>query len=346
MADNEIIDESLNENINESKNLLRILYFYKILWEHTDGEHGLKRTEIEEMLKEYGVGVQRKTVYEYIKLLKEFGVKIDTEENNNHRYCLLERTFNIMELRLLADAVASSRFLTEDGATKLIDKLKTLCSKYDAQTLGNYVYTANREITDDKDIWNINQIHKAISMKRKIKFRYMDYDIHLERKPREGERVCSPYALTWNEEKYYLIAHYEKYNSIVNFRVDRMESIEVLEGKKDPPRVEPPSDFNLAKYMSSTFSMFGGTEEVVTLLFDIKLLNPVIDRFGKSIELYPEGDTHFTVKVPIRTETPAPFFAWLLQFGDKARILNPPELKDKYVEMLNNTAASYSNSSD
>lgn len=326
------------EKRSDHKSLFKFLHLYKILWEMTDGVHGLKMPEIQNELQKRGYSANRKVIYEYFDVLREFGVKIDAEEKNRYKHCILERTFNIMDLRLLADAVASSRFLTKEGAEELMEKLKTLCSKYDAETIGGYVYIANREISEKHRIYNLPLIHNAISNKLKIEFTYVDYDINKERKPREGTRVCSPFALTINEEKYYLIAGYMDRKDPTHFRVDRMDKIKILENE---PADAPPSNFDLSKYMSSTFSMFGGEEEDVTLRFDTLLINAVIDRFGKSITLYPDGDSHFTIRVPIRTSNPAPFFSWLFQFGDKARILAPQTLREKYVEMLNRSAELY-----
>ena len=135
--------------------------------------------------------------------------------------------------------------------------------------------------------------------------------------------------MTWDDERYYLVAHYEKYpGKLTNFRVDRMESVEVI----DVLAHEMPKDFNLSAYLNSTFSMFSGEAQDVKLRFDNSLINPVIDRFGKDITIIPDGAEHFTVRVKVKAESP--FFGWLFQFGTKVQIVEPVVLKEKYLNML------------
>lgn len=314
---------------------LKILYLYRILWEKTDSEHALTMPQIQSELKKYGVEAGRKAIYEYIDALREFGAEIESGMGKSSGYSLASRTFDLPELKLLADAVASSRFFTEKKAKALVEKLETLCSEHEAGSIRRNVYIANRLTTDNERIYyNVNEIHRAIAEKRKISFKYFDYDIRKRKRYREGERVCSPYALTWNEEKYYLIAHYEKYGRMSHFRVDRMENVQIL----DEPVHKMPRDFKLSEYMGSTFSMFSGEIETVRLRFKNSLLNAVLDRFGRQITLVPDGDKHFTVKVPVRASRPEPFFGWLFQFGTDAQILAPESLREEYVQMLNDTA--------
>jgi predicted DNA-binding transcriptional regulator YafY len=176
---------------------------------------------------------------------------------------------------------------------------------------------------------NVDTIHRAISEGKQISFKYFDYDIQKKKKYRDGLRVCSPYALTWNDERYYLLAYYEKYNRITNFRIDRMEAVTILEEACVPK----PDNFNVAEYMNATFSMFSGESREVKLRFSNDLINPVLDRFGKDVTIVPDGDENFTVHVKVKAE--APFFAWLFQFGKKAKIVEPEELKTKYMVHLN-----------
>lgn len=327
----------INAEKSESGGRLKILYLYKILWEKTDSEHIITMPKIQEELKKYGVEAGRKAVYEYIDALREFGAEIDSGAGKSSGYNLASRGFDLPELKLLADAVVSSRFFTEKKAKALVEKLETLCSEHEAKSIRRQVYIANRITTDNERIYyNVNEIHRAIAEKRMIEFKYFDYDIRKRRKYRDGVRVCSPYALTWNEEKYYLIAHYEKYGGISHFRVDKMEDVRIL----DEPAHKMPRDFKLSEYLKSTFSMFSGEEETVTLRFKntTSLINAVIDRFGKQISLFPDGSDHFTVRVPVRTSNPAPFFGWLFMFGTDAQIAAPQTLKDEYVKMLKQAA--------
>lgn len=333
MPDREIKKTETEES--KQKGRLKILYLYKILWEKTDSEHAITMPQIQGELKKYGAEAGRKAVYEYIDALRELGAEIDSGTGKGTGYSLAARTFDLPELKLLADAVASSRFFTEKKAKELIGKLESLCSEHEAKSIRRQVYIANRLTTDNERIYyNVNEIHRAIAEKKMISFRYFDYDIRKRKKYREGLRVCSPYALTWNDEKYYLIAHYEKYGSISHFRVDKMEDVRIL----DQPAQKMPRGFKLSDYMGSTFSMFSGEVETVKLRFDNSLVGAVIDRFGKQITLIPDGAEHFTVKVPVRASSPEPFFGWLFQFGADAQILAPQSLREDYIKSLNKAA--------
>lgn len=177
---------------------------------------------------------------------------------------------------------------------------------------------------------NIDAIQRAISEKKKIKFKYFDYNFKKQKVYRRGVRTCSPYALAWNDEKYYLIAHYEKYGGISNFRVDKMEDVCLL----DEPSCKMPKDFKLYEYLRSTFSMFSGEISQVRLMLDNSLANAVIDRFGRNVKMQRYDDEHFTALVQIRVDQPEPFFAWLFQFGTAASILAPANLKERYLEVL------------
>ena len=233
-------------------------------------------------------------------------------------------------MKLLADAVTSSRFLTEKKSRELLKKIEGLSSIYDGKQIQRQVFVADRvKAMNEKIYWSVDTIHRAIAERKQISFKYFDFDINKKKKYRDGIRICSPYALTWDDERYYLVAHYEKYpDKLTNFRVDRMESVEVI----DAPSHEMPNDFNLSAYLNSTFSMFSGEAQDVKLRFENSLINPVIDRFRKDITIIPDGDEHFTVRVKIKAESP--FFGWLFQFGTKVQIVSPDTLKKDFVSHL------------
>ena len=330
------------DSFKTSNQRLKILYLYKILLEHTDEEHSITMPEIIEQLALCGIQAARKALYEDIEALRSYGMDIISAKGKYSCYYVASRDFELPELKLLADAVSSSRFLTEKKSAELLKKLGTLTSKYEAKQIQRQVYVADRVKSMNERIYiNIDVIHRAISEKMQIKFRYFDYDLGAKKKYREGFYTCSPYALTWNEENYYLVAYYPKYNTISNFRIDRMESIEVRTVKSRPL----PDDFRLADYLNSTFSMFSGEAESVKLRFrrEAGMINAVIDRFGKNISIHPDGDDHFVVRVQVKTEHPMPFFGWLFKFGTNVQILDPPELKMQYTEALRATLEEQNN---
>ncbi len=321
----------MSNSIKSPNQRLKILYLYKILSELTDENHSISMPDIILKLESYGIKSERKALYEDIEALRSFGLDIITIKGRYPGYYVASREFELPELKLLADAVTSSRFLTEKKSRELVKKLETLASVHEAKQLQRQVFIADREKSMNEKIYlNVDNIHRAIAENKKISFKYFDYGLDKKKKYREGLRTCSPYVLAWNNQSYYLIAYYEKYNDISNFRVDRMESVQILDEEAQPR----PENFNLSDYMSSTFSMFSGKSQRVTLRFDNSLINSVIDRFGKDIIVTKDGEEHFTVNVSIKTQQPEPFFGWLFQFGTNAEIVEPAELNERYGEML------------
>lgn len=319
----------MSDNVKNANQRLKILYLYKILLEKTDEEHYITMPEIIKQLERYGISAGRKALYEDIEALKAFGLDIVSLKGRVSGYYVAGRDFELPELKLLADAVCSSRFLTEKKSNQLLKKIENLSSVHEAKQIHRQVYVANRVKSMNERIYiNVDVIHRAIAEGKQIAFKYFDYNIEKKKKYRDGLRVCSPYAMTWDDERYYLIAYYEKYNSISNFRVDRMESIEIL----DAPIVPKPKNFNIAEYMNSTFSMFSGELQEVKLRFRNDLVNIVFDRFGKDIFIAPDGEEHFVVRVNVRAEHP--FLAWLFMFGTNAEILAPQGLRERYKEQL------------
>ena len=318
-----------DKNTNGNQRL-KILYLYKILLERSDEEHIITMPEIISQLELYGISAGRKALYDDIEALKTYGLDIISVRGDKSGYYVGNRDFELPELKLLADAVTSSRFLTEKKSSELLKKIESLSSVYQAKQINRQVYIADRVKAMNERIYlNVDVIHRAIAENKQISFKYFDYDMQKRRRYRDGLRVCSPYALSWDDERYYLIAFYPKRpDNYTNFRVDRMENVEIL---SDEARVIPQA-FNLSEYMNSTFSMFSGEAQEVKLRFHISLVNTVLDRFGKNISLRPDGDEWFTIRVNIKAEPP--FFGWLFQFGTKAEIVQPKELKEKYIEQL------------
>ena len=309
---------------------LKMLYLSRIFMKYTDEEHSLTIAEIISMLAEQGISAERKTLYNDIQLLKEFGLDIVMNNGKQYSYYLASRDFELPELKLLADAVASSRFLTDKKSRELLRKIEDLASVHEGKQINRQVYVTNRVKSMNERIYiNVDIIHRAINEKKQIAFRYFDYDLNKKKHYRDGIRVASPFALTWDDERYYLVAFYPKRpDSYTNFRIDRMEEIEILDNKVE----KVSKDFSLSEYMNSTFSMFSGEIRDVKLRFHNSLINVVLDRFGKNVIIIPDGDEHFTVNVQVRAGSP--FYGWIFQFGAKASIVRPAEIKQQYLNML------------
>ena len=317
------------------RNRLKILYLYQILLRETDEGHSITMPQIIDLLAEKGVSAARKALYEDIRALELYGLDIQSGRGSNSSYQVLDREFSLPELRLLAGAVDSARFLTEKKSKELLHKIGTLTSVHEARELQRDIFVADRvKAVNERIYYTVNEISRAINAGRQISFGYTKYVIdhnargHLRLDPGDGRRTCSPYALTWADERYYLIGYYPKYGEISQFRVDRMEDVQILD---DPCETDP--EFDLPAYLNASFSMFSGNTRTVGLRFSNKLINAVIDRFGKDIPIQADPDgAHFTVHVSVNVQKP--FYGWLFGFGSDAEILSPPEVRAEYREIL------------
>lgn len=337
MSDNELLEPE-NESKDDILRRLKILYLYKILYEQTDENHGITMPGIIKQLGELGISAARKSIYRDIKALMAFGVDIQADKGAASSYRILSRKFELPELTALADSVINSHFFSAKRAEALIEKLGSLCSREEAAQLKPGALLADNSAEyNEKILYNVDAVHRAIAQKKQLSFNYFEYVFdYSQKRPKKKSRgihICSPIALAWNDGKYYLIAYYQKYKGISHFRVDKMDNAEVLLTNAE----KLSKDFKLSEYMKSTFSMFSGELADITMRFENSLMNAVIDRFGK-INPKHDGRDHFKFTVPVRLNSggaPTAFFGWLFQFGDKAQIVAPESVREQYFEMLN-----------
>jgi len=316
---------------------LKLLYLRDIFLRHTSDSESLTRSQISDLLlEEYGISEGRKAFGEDIEALRSYGMDIQWTNGRTAAYRLSSREFELAELKLLADAVSSAKFLTIKQSETLLNKLGTLCSENEAQQLSRTVYVNGRVKQSNKGVlYNADTINHAISTKplRKIQFRYFDYDLAKHRRYRDGMRVCSPYALVWDSEHYYLVAWNDRRDCMSSYRVDRMEDVELTEQPARPL----PRGFDMEDYVAAHISMFSGEKSELKLRFDKSLVNAVLDRFGTGVRLIKSADSEsFTIHISVAAQPP--FFAWLFQFGDKAELVAPESARRQYLEMLENVA--------
>lgn len=316
----------------------RILYIYKMLLEETDDQHPLTIPQIVSKLHSLGIEAERRTVYEDIEALRTFGLDIIYQKEKNHNYYIGARSFELAELKLLADAVQSSRFITPKKSEQLIKKLQSLTSQEQAKELSRQIYITNRVKSPNEQIfYNVDALHKAIDAGKQITFQYMEYGFDKKLHPRrDGELYhASPYLLSWDDENYYLIAWHDRYESLSHFRVDKMANIAITTDDCRP--LTHPLD--AAEYARRTFGMFPGEPVKVEIWFDAGLIGVVIDRFGADVFISSSDEIGFTVSIDA-TISPA-FLAWLIQFGDKAKILSPESIKDDLMKLLDKIMCLY-----
>ena len=307
---------------------LKLLYLMKLLLEKTDEEHAISAPRIIEELAQYGIHAERKSIYDDIEALRKFGLDIAFQRSKTPGYFVASRTFELPELKLLADAVSSSKFITEKKSAQLIGKIESLTSRYQAVQLQRQVYVSGRVKTANERIYySVDAIHQAIAQNRQISFRYFEYTVDKKKEFRRGGEsyVASPYALSWDSANYYMIAFYERYSGLSHFRVDKMENVTVL----DRPRHELPDgkDFDLTEYMKKLFGMFGGEEEEIRLQFSNSLIGVVLDRFGKDAAIQ-RVDKHSFI-VSFRAFVSPTLLGWIFEFAGDVKVLRPESLKEQ-----------------
>lgn len=325
-----------------SNQKLKLLYIIKILSEQTDEQHYMGAGQLIEELAKYDIRAERKSIYDDINQLIDFGYDIVLVKSRiNGGYYLASREFELAELKLLVEVVQSSRFITLKKSKELIGKLEKMASKADAKQLQRQVYVANRVKTANESIYYIvDDIHKAIQNNAQITFQYLEWNLQKQLVPRKAGKCyqVSPWALTCKDENYYLIAHDKEENKIKHFRVDKMGNIRVLEEEKREG-VDLFECFDIADYANKTFGMFGGAEEMVTLQFHNSLIGVVMDRFGKEVSVRKREEDTFSVRVKVAVS--GQFFGWLTGLGEKVKIIAPEDTVRQYREYIENIIQNY-----
>ncbi len=313
---------------------IRGLVLYEILQEQTDEKNGLTAREIIEELGIRGISVVRKTVYEDIAVLNEYGYEVLSEkEGKSNRYYVVDRKFDRTEVQILLQAVRSARFLTESKTKKLTEKLLKLLGKTEAEQLQSITAATADKSNNERIYYSIDAITTAIAERKQLSFLYFDTAPNGERIYRKERKryIVNPLGITYNKENLYLVCYSEKYGNAVNYRVDRMDEARAEETEiQELPQYK---DFNMTAYMHERFEMYGGESETVELTFGQELAELAIERFGAE-------NVHITNNLAVvraKVQISKPFFAWLTTFEGRAKIQSPPKVKERYKEFLENT---------
>lgn len=318
---------------NEAK--LRPLYLAKILYEQTDEDHFLTTAQLIQILEEqYGIRSHRQTIKTEIELLRQFGLEIEEVKSTQNRYNLFGRKFDAPELKLLIDAVESSKFITAGKSKELVEKLSSLASNHVAASLKRNVSCEGRIKPGNERIYFIiDAINEAINANKKISFQYFKYNVRKEKKlKRDGESyVITPLHLVWNGDCYYMVGVYDYKQRLGSFRVDRIAKCPTI---LQEDGTTAPEGFNIDEYINTTFHMFNSQREEVELICDNEVMDSIIDRFGEDVTTYAYNMTAFRAVVNIAVSHV--FYSWVFGFGGKVKIKGPDHVKEKYAEMLRN----------
>lgn len=313
------------------RNKQRPFRLLKYLYESTDEEHPISTTELVRIFVAEDAHAKRKTVKDDIDVLVGEGFDVVTVRGRNNSFFLGTRKFELPEVKLLIDAVSSSRFISAKKSETLINKLTDIVSRHQAEKVCRHLYTAEHVKADNKQIYYIvDAVTDAINEGKKIRFQYFDYDGKKEKCLRHdgAEYSVSPYALVWDDSHYYMCGYSDAKQMIVNYRVDRMCNTEI----KDEKAVALPEGFSMDDYVRKQFHMFAGDETEVVLECRDDMMKYIIDQFGEEVETRKVSEDTFQAKVHV-ADSPT-FYGWVFPFEGKIQIVEPEEIREKYRSMV------------
>lgn len=320
---------------------LRMLRILELIEKESSMEHPISTAQIERILKErWGIDAYRTTIQDDIAALIEAGYGIETIRSSQNKYYLADRLFELPELKLLLDAVASSQFITEKKSRKLAGKLLSLTDKNTAAGLRRNITIADRiKPKNERIYYYVDAVNEAINSGKKISFRYFEFSASKRKELRNGGEpyIFSPYTMTWNSNCYYMIGWSEKHGRVATFRVDRIyETPTIL----DEPAVACPPNYSIADFAEKAFSFYDAERTTVELICHRAAMNSVMDHFGDAARTWKVDDDHFRLIVEVCLSPT--FFAWVFQFCGKIRIAAPKAAMEKYGSMLEASESAFS----
>ncbi len=324
------------------KSKLKLLYIVDILRKKTDENHYLAATEICDELSQLDIPAERKSIYNDIDILREYGFDIiHTGSKNRGGYFLGAREFELAELRLLSDAVQAANFISQKKTNQLVQKIESFASEKQAKILHSQVYVDNRPKCKNEEIYyTISLLDEAISAKVKVNFTYTRRRITEEFKTAKEEKsfTVSPYALIWSDDHYYLVCNNEKYDNLMHLRIDKIKHLEKtsLPARHFSEVSDYKNYFDSADYASKLFNMYSGEPKPVEFICNNDTLEPMLDRFGENVKIQKYDDDHFVLRTNVASSEG--LVAWIVQFGGRVKVKSPNDLiysvKQKAAEIL------------
>ena len=324
------------------KSKLKLLYIVDILRKKTDENHYLAATEICDELSQLDIPAERKSIYNDIDILREYGFDIiHTGSKNRGGYFLGAREFELAELRLLSDAVQAANFISQKKTNQLVQKIESFASEKQAKILHSQVYVDNRPKCKNEEIYyTISVLDEAITAKVKVNFTYTRRRITEEFKTAKEEKsfTVSPYALIWSDDHYYLVCNNEKYDNLMHLRIDKIKHLEKtsLPARHFSEVSDYKNYFDSADYASKLFNMYSGEPKPVEFICNNDTLEPMLDRFGENVKIQKYDDEHFVLRTNVASSEG--LVAWIVQFGGRVKVKSPNDLiysvKQKAAEIL------------
>ena len=325
-----------------AKQKIKLLYLMQVLLSSTDENKHLTTQDLINYLEELDISVERKTIFDDIATLKDFGLDIEvSKKKDNPGYYVVSRDFELAEIKLICDAILSSRFITEAKSKKLIEKLETLVGPSQRKELNRNVFVQGRIKTENvSSYYNVDHLHEAMADNKEITFQYLEWNIKKELEPRKNGQIyrVSPWALTIKDENYYLIAYDDKADMIKHYRVDKMLDIKIVK-KSNRLGFNKFKVYDIGTYTNQNFGMFSGQEETVTLQVNEDKVGIILDRFGKNIDIRPLSNNKVSCRVNVLVSKQ--FFGWVAGIGKDVIILAPKDIRNEYIEYINSILEEY-----
>ena len=319
----------------EKAHKIKLVKILEILRQDSDEENYIASTEIIAKLASQGIDCDRRTLYNDIDVLNEYGYEVlcDKQPGKPNRYCIADRSFDVPELRILMDAVQAASFVTPKKTEVFIDKIAALGGSHRAELLKNNIIKFNTtKHTNEQIFYSIDEIERAIIEGKKVSFFYFDYNAKKEKIFRKDKKryLVNPYATVFSSDNYYLVSYNEKYRNMAHYRIDRMTNVKVEEEDRKLP--DDISDFDLTKHNKEVFSMFVGNPQRVTIVFDNELIDPVMDKFGEDVHIADLNDGRAELITDVQVSDR--FIAWVCSFGNKMRVTSPEYVAEQIKDYL------------
>lgn len=314
---------------------LRLFYICDILSKYSDEEHPLNSTDIIGLLEsEYGVSCERKTVYDCIEALSDYGYDI-IKAGTKKGFFMASREFELPEIRVLIDAVQSADFISAKKSKALLKKLGNYASIYQYSKIEKQVYIENRNKRNNESLfYTINELHDAIIAKKQVKIIYRKRKISDDIKPHyeEKELLINPYCLIWSDDHYYLVGNHAKYDNLIHLRIDRIKSVTLTEDRaRHFSEVSLyKTSFDAADYSNKHLSMFSGDIKPVELICKNEIVEEFLDEFGEKTKIFPHGDDSFSARLNLAV-TPG-LVSKIMQYGDNITVRTPNELRNMIID--------------
>ncbi len=316
---------------------LKLLYLYKILFEKTDENVTLNASQLISELARYDISAERKSIYDDIESLRQFGVDVNMSSDSGRGYYIGERSFQLSEIKMLIDIVQAAKFISENKSVELINKISSLAPISDRKALKHQIVVANRIKSANETVYySIDHLYRGIEERKQVRFKYYTWDVRKNKlyKNKGQFYYVNPISLMWADEKYYLVAYDDYAAKLKHYRVDKMENVEVCDDPFSRPARE--LKFNAAEYAKSSFNMFGGTVEEVRLRCSLDAIGIIFDRFGRDVFVVPQSDGSFSVTVKVAVSPQ--FYSWIFGVSEFITIEGPQKTVDAYCEMCNSSA--------